>query len=315
MPTSRRSLPTGVAVGLLFVAGVAQAEFYIGGNFGVGSASGPELEGHDNDRGGVCDEFINPLFTDVPGCTDPRRPGDSWMTEFDRTTDLLAGAAAGYRFPTRGTRPSRFRLEMEYFHRNSAFDASADVRFGAGASEFAADLAGEVVLAEDRLGSIAGHNLFGNFYFDFINRSRFTPYVGIGVGVAFTEVGYGAFGLLNNDPARIASAADLPNAGEVRRNLAGTVVRERADLNDTVRGYQLLFGVDYALNESTSFGVKGRWVAFDTFSGGGTWDQLRSHASALRLDGSEPVAYEIKLDNLKLLGVSLELKYQPSGRD
>ena len=128
-------------------------------------------------------------------------------------------------------------------------------------------------------------------------------------------MGYGAFGLLNNDPARIASAADLPNADEVRRNLAGTVVRERADLNDTVRGYQLLFGVDYALNESMSFGVKGRWVGLDTFSSGGAWDQLRSHASALRLDGSEPVAYEIKLDNLELLGVSLELKYQPSGRD
>ena len=315
MPTSQRFLPVVAAVGLMFVAGVAQAQFYIGGNVGAVGASGPELEGHDNDRGGVCDEFINPLFADVPGCTDPRRPGDSWMTEFDRATDVLAGAVVGYKFPMRGARSSRFRLEMEYFHRNSAFDASADVRFGAGASEFAADLAGEVVLAEDRLGSIAGHNLFGNFYIDFTNRSRFTPYMGIGVGVAFTEVGYGAFGLLNNDPARIASAADLPNADEVRRNLAGTVVRERADLKDTVRGYQLLFGVDYALNESMSFGVKGRWVRFDTFSGSGAWDRLRSHASELRLDGSEPVTYEIKLDNLELLGVSLELKYQPSRRD
>ena len=315
MPTNERFLPVVAAVGLMLAAGVAQAEFYIGGNVGVVGASGPELEGRDNDRGGVCDEFINPLFADVPGCTDPRRPGDSWMTEFDKATDVLAGAAAGYRLPTRGTRPSRFRLEMEYFHRNSAFDASADVRFGAGASEFAADRAGEVVLAEDRLGSIAGHNLFGNFYIDFTNRSRFTPYIGIGVGVAFTEVGYGAFGLLNNDPARIASAADLPNADEVQRNLAGTVVREQADLKDTVRGYQLLFGVDYALNESMSFGVKGRWVRFDTFSDGGSWDLLRSHAPALRLDGSEPVTYQIKLDNLELLGVSLELKYQPSARD
>lgn len=315
MPTSQRSLPVVAAVGLMLAASVAQAQFYIGGNVGFAGASGPELEGHDNDRGGVCDEFINPLFADVPGCTDPRRPGDSWMTGFDNATDVFAGAAAGYRLPMRGTRPSRLRLEMEYFHRNSAFDASADVRFGTGASEFAADLAGEVVLAEDRLGSVAGHNLFGNFYIDFTNRGRFTPYVGIGVGVAFTEVGYGAFGLLNNDPARIASAADLPNADEVQRNLAGTVVRERANLKDTVRGYQLLFGVDYALNESMSFGVKGRWVRFDTFSGSGTWDRLRSHASALRLDGSEPVTYEIKLDNLELLGVSLELKYQPSGRD
>ena len=308
---SNRLLPLVAPVGLMLVAGVAQAQFYVGGNVGAIAASGPELEGHDNDRGGVCDEFINPLFADVPGCTAPRRPGDSWMTEFDGATDVFAGAAAGYRLPVRGTRPVRWRVEMEYFHRDSTFDASADVRFGAGASEFAADNAGEVVLAEDRLGSIAGHNVFGNVYLDFTSRGRFTPYAGIGVGVAFTDAGYGALGLLNNDPARIASAAGLPNADEVRRNLAGTAVSEQANLKDTVRGYQALFGVDYAVDESMSLGVKGRWVRFDAFSSGGAWDLLRSHASELRLDGSEPVAYEIKLDDLRLFGVSLELKYQP----
>lgn len=73
----------------------------------------------------------------------------------------------------------------------------------------------------------------------------------------------------------------------------------------------MLFGVDWALTESTSFGVKVRWVGFDTFQDGGAWDRLRSHASELRLDGSEPVAYEIKLDDLDLFGVGLALKYQP----
>ena len=307
--------PVVAAVGLMLVPAFAHAQFYLGGGAGVVAASGPDLRGHDNDRGGVCDEFINPLFADVPGCTDPRRPGDSWRTEFDGTADVLAGAVAGYslqeRFANSDRLLGRFRLEAEYFYRNSAFDAGADVRFGAGASEFAADLAGEVVLAEDRLGSIAGHNVFGNLYFDFRNRGRFTPYVGIGVGVAFTEAGYGALGLLNNDPARITSGADLPNADQVRRNLAGTVVSERANLNDTVRGYQVLFGADYALNDLMSLGVKGRWVGFDRFQDGGAWDRLRSHASEVRLDGSEPVAYEIQLDDIELFGVSLELKYRP----
>ena len=315
MHLNRTSLLVFAAVGLTLLPDVARAQFYLGGDAGGASASGPRLMGRDNDRGGVCDEFINPLFADVPGCTDPRRPGDSWKTEFDGTADILAGVFAGYslqdRFSSSNGLLGRFRLEMEYFHRDSAFDASADVRFGAGASEFAADQAGEVVLAQDRLGSIAGHNVFGNLYFDFPSRGRLTPYLGVGVGVAFTEAGYGALGLLNNDPARIASGADLPNAEQVRRNLAGTVVSERAKLKDRLLGHQVLFGVDWALTESMSLGVKARWVGFDTFQDGGAWDRLRNHASELRLDGSEPVAYEIKLDNLELFGVGLALKYQP----
>lgn len=304
------------AIGSMLLPSVARAQFHLGGDVGIVSTSGPQLEGHDNDRGGICDEFINPLFADVPGCTDPRRLGDSWMTEFDSETDVFVGAFAGYslrdRFSNSKGVLGRFRLEVEYFHRSSTFDASADVRFGAGASEFAADHAGEVVLSRDRLGSITGHNVFGNLYFDFPKRGRLTPYVGVGVGVAFTEVGYGALGLLNNDPARIVSGADLPNAEQVRRNLAGTVVSEQAKLKDRLLGYQALFGVDWALTESMSLGVKGRWVGFDTFQDGGAWNLLRSHASNLRLDGSEPVSYEIKLDDIELFGVSLALKYQPS---
>lgn len=315
MYKSQTLLPMVAAVGLMLPPGVAQAQFYLGGDVGVVSASGAQLEGHDNDRGGLCDEFINPLFAEVPGCTDPRRPGDSWMTEFDGPADVLAGAFAGYslqdRFSNSAGVLGRFRLEAEYFYRNSAFDEAADVRFGAGASEFAADQAGEVVLAQDRLGSIAGHNVFGNLYFDFRSRGRFTPYMGIGIGVAFTEAGYGALGLLNNNPAHITSGADLPNADEVRQNLAGTVVSERAELKDTLLGYQVLFGVDWALTESMSFGVKCRWTSFDTFRDSGAWDRLRSHASELRLDGSEPVAYQIKLDDLNLFGVSLVLKHHP----
>ena len=309
MPIRRTFLAVAAAVGLL-VPGFARAGFYLSGDIGANFASGPDLEGRDNDRGGVCDEFINPLFADVPGCTDPIRRGDSWMSKFDGTAGILAGAAAGYslqdRFPDHLL--GRFRLEMEYFYRNSEYDRDADIRFGSGAS-VAAHQNGELVLAEDRLGSIAGHNLFGNLYFDFFNTSRLTPYVGFGVGVGFTNVDYGTLGALNTDPARITSGADLSNADQIRRNLAGTVVREQTNLDDTLFGYQVLFGVDYALTEALSLGVKGRWVAFDTFRDGGGWDRLRSHESQLRLDGSEPVAYKIKLDDIELFGVSLNLKY------
>lgn len=309
----RQSFAAIAAIGLLLAADVAHAQFYLSGDVGAASAAGPVMEGHDDDRGGICDEFINPRFADVPGCTTPRRRGDSWVSDFGSAGGVLGGVAAGYSLADRfsGSLLGRFRLEAEYFYRSSAFNEAVGVRFGSGDSAFAANRAGEVVLAEDSLDSVVGHNVFGNLYLDFASGSRFTPYVGVGLGIGFTEAGYGALGLLNNDPARIASAAGLPNEDEVRRNLAGTVVSETGELSDGIAGYQLLFGVDYALTKSTSFGVRGRWVGFGAFQDSGAWDQLRSHDSQLRLDGSEPVNYEIKLDDMALFGVGLELKYRP----
>lgn len=91
--------------------------------------------------------------------------------------------------------------------------------------------------------------------------------------------------------------------------MAGTVTSEQADLSDTLFGYQVLFGVDYALTESLSLGVKGRWVNFDDFKDSSPWDRLRSHDSQLRLDGSEPVLHHIPTDDIEMFGVSLNLKY------
>ena len=309
---ARRIFPAAaVAVGLVLTPGLARAQFYLSGLVGADFAAGPNAEGRDNDRGPVCDEFINPLFADVPGCTDPVRQGDSWMSAFDDAAGILGGAAVGYsfrdRFPDRLL--GRFRLEMEYFLRDSAYEQVSDVLFGSGAS--AATLQTGELLAENRLDGIVGRNLFGNLYFDFSDAGRFTPWVGAGTGVGFTDVAYGMSGL-HSDAAGITSGADLPNAEQIRRNLAGTVYSEQADLDDTVFGWQVLFGVDYALAESVSLGVKGRWVDFDdfdTFRDGGTWDRLRSHESNLRLDGSEPVAYEIEIDGIESFGVGLELKY------
>ena len=312
MQARRTFLTAAAAAGLLLAPDLARGQFYLSGDVGAVFAAGPDLAGRDDDRGPVCDEFINPLFADVPGCTDPVRRGDSWMSRFDGAVGVLAGAAAGYslreRFP--GRLLSRFRPEVEYFTGRSVHDRGedADIRFASGTA-VPARQTGELVLAEDRLGGVAGRNVFGNLYFDFFGAGRFTPWVGFGGGVGFIGVDYGTLGLLNGDPARITSGAGLPNADQIRRNLAGTVISEQAGLADTPFGYQVLFGVDYALGESVSLGVKGRWVDFDTFRDGGGWDRLRSHESQLRLDGSEPVAYEIELDGVESFGVSLHLKY------
>lgn len=312
---------SGILVACLLAPIRSQADsgFYLSSELGANFAPSLDTKGSSNDRASVCDEFINPLFatvTQTPGyedynCTGPNRgaTGD-WVNDFDSAEGILAGAAVGYslreQYP--GSLLGRVRLEVEYFYRNSAYDQTADIPGGGG--ETGAELVQEVLSATERIDSVTSHNLFGNLYLDFFNTSRFTPYVGFGVGVGFTDLDYGGLFTRNPDVSQITTGEGLPNAAEIRQNLAGTVSRAQADLSDTLFGYQVLFGVDYALMESVSLGLKGRWVNYESFSDGGiVWDPLRSHAPNLRRDGSEPMASRTKTDDIEMFGVSLALKY------
>ncbi len=203
---------------------------------------------------------------------------------------------------------SGFRVELEYLYRDSKYDQASDLSGAAGAS--LAKSQQEIVVGRDQIGSITSHDLFGNLYFDFINRSRFIPYVGVGVGVGFTDVDYGYLWARNADPTKIKTGAGLPNENEIRKNLAGTVSTGQTTLSDTLLGFQVLFGVDYAVTETMSLGLKGRWVNFDTFRGEAPSGLLRSHVPNLRLDGSEPVSGGIKTDDIEFFGASVNLKYR-----
>ena len=165
--------------------------------------------------------------------------------------------------------------------------------------------------AEDRIGSLSSQNVFAHAYVDFPGRSRVTPYVGAGVGIGLTKLDYGALWARNPDPAAIGTAAGLPNEAEIRRNLAATTTSKQAELHDRPTGDQVLGGVDYAMSDAVSLGIKGRWVRFGRFAAEDIeWERLRSHASRLRLDGSKPVTFRIRTDGaLSFVGVSLAMRY------
>ena len=312
------SLLAFVLVTWVVVPGLAQAGsgFYVSGDLGINIASGLDTTGTSNDRASWCDEYINPRYNEYERCTGPDRSvGGRWENEFDGATGILAGAAAGYSFA--GQNPNSplggLRVELEYFYRQSNYDQTADIPLGVGTQ--GQKLRDEIVQAIDRIGSINSHNLFGNLYYDFSNTSRFTPYIGIGGGVGFTDMEYGSVWARNEDAMnadgsyKISTGADLPNYDEIRRNLAKTVSVGQATLSDVLLGFQVLFGVDYAITETTSLGLKGRWVRFGSFSDDFIWDPLRSHPPNLRRDGSEPVSGRLKTDNLEFFGVSVNLKY------
>ena len=87
--------------------------FYLRADLGANLARGVTLHGKSNDRASRCDEFINPRYAEIPGCTDPDRGSAAgWQTAFDPAGGVFAGFAAGRRIT------DWLRLEVETFHRS-----------------------------------------------------------------------------------------------------------------------------------------------------------------------------------------------------
>ena len=103
---------------------------------------------------------------------------------------------------------------------------------------------------------------------------------------------------------QINTGRDLPNADDVRRNPAGTTSTLHGTNRDTLFGYQLLLGVDFALSYAVSVGLKGRWANFATFRDDGALDMLRSHAVP------HDYVNHRKVDGMALVGLGANLKYR-----
>lgn len=271
-----------------------------------------ELEGDSvNTPGSICDQHLNPFTDLMPAfCSDPNAPGTTWTNTFAGAGGILASGALGYRF----TESDRLRLELEYFYRETVHNETSGIEGRSGVA--VAKLDAEVVTADDRIGSITSDNVFANVYFDFVNRRRVTPYIGIGAGVGFMNVDYGLLWVRNTDPDLITSIAHYFPADRmgdlrvVQQNLASTTSSAQTELRARLYGYQVLIGTDIALSESTMFGFKGRVVAFESFSGTTVGDRLRSHAPSNRLDGSNPAMIGITAGNLFLYGLTANIKHQ-----
>ena len=302
------------------IAGPVHAEgFYVSGELGMNFGGSVDVTGKSNDRASVCDGYINSMYetvTQTPGyesynCTGPNRgAAGGWSNSISSDEGVLFGTAIGYHI-----RDSRFRVELEYFYRDTGYDETSDVPRASGVQGDKLDQ--ELVRTIDRLGSLTSHNLFANLYMDFSSDSRFTPYVGVGVGFGFTEAEYGSVWARNSNASAITTGEGLPNATEIRDNLASTASHADTELDDTLFGYQILVGVDYELTESLMLGVKGRWVDYDSFKDGGVvWDPLRGHPPYLRTPDQaaggdrEHVSGRIKLDDIEMFAVSMNLKYQ-----
>ena len=91
----------------------------------------------------------------------------------------------------------------------------------------------ELARAYERIGTADFFGLFVNVYWDIPNRSRFTPYVGVGAGVGFAAMEYDVLWERTDHLDEVVRAgAGLPNEDEIRRNLVGGDTRARERLRD-----------------------------------------------------------------------------------
>lgn len=280
----------------------AEVDFYWSAEIGGNVAPDVLLRSGDTDRAARCDEFVNPRYAEIDACVDPDRGAgavDDWQSRFDRAGGLFGGLAAGIR---RG--PAR--VELEFFHRAAGYDQSSSILHPDGEA-FTAIFGSELPQAEERIGGFSTRSLFANAFWHFPNASRFTPFVGVGAGVADARMEYRAQWRRSSDPNTVHTARGLPNEAEVRRNLAGTVSRAGGELRDTLRGYQLLLGLEHEWKPNLALGLQIRWVRFGAFEASGHYDELRSHASNLRRDGGEPVIYRVRNGDVSFVAASLRL--------
>ena len=256
-----------------------------------------------NDRSSVCDEYINPNALSLPGCTTPDRgAGDGWSAPFSDGRGLLAGV--GVEFDIGGP----LRLAVDYSRVQAVFDQTV-----ASTNALGVDfekLSNELEVGQERLGALGAHGVHGVLHLSPIRSGLIRPYGGIGLGYAAMRADFGWNWRRSADPLAITTGREQPNFDEIRRNLAGTVSSGTALFRKNVHVFVYEGGVDFAVSDRFSVGVRARHLRYPSVEiGPYVGETLRSHVPNLRLDGSEPVSAWSTLPGTGVTEVGVLLKY------
>lgn len=285
--------------------------FYLSSGVGLASGAGTETTVTGANHHTRCDRLLYTNPADAP--TDPECSGSGsgldGLFVFDPEAGLVGSLALGYAY-------GAISLEIEAVQRHqSVHETPLSLGSGAGAaiigkdSEWSAQLPPWGDISEFR-----GRQLFVNVYYEFANASAYTPYFGVGGGLARTDYrfyssylrksvadGYlEAFGGSRNNPAA---------SPEWQRRAAGTLSRLDAPVSENALGYMVLGGVDYAISGAFALGVKARWVRVPVISIDQVWQTIRSHAP-VHADGATPFESRIEFSKLGYVGATISLKYR-----
>ena len=301
-PSRRLAFVLGLCI--LASAGVANAEtsrqgFYAGIELGFANAEdmGSVLTAVNHPT--KCDQLLkdrpdhNVVPLSDPDCTN-KTSQPITTNSFDLGAGFLGGVSVGYAL-------DRFRVEFEYLNRSHGGDSALWRVHGENVP--LVDKNDEVSTLDqpsERISDFSAHQFFVNAYYDFLNNSRWTTYVGAGVGWARTSLDYEARFL------RRTIAQGYPDGKPPAA--AGTLSLLNTEFTDTLFGFQFLGGLDYALTEKVSIGMKARWASFQDLEGDTVWDLIRSHRP-VRADGETPFDSKLTFSDIQYWALSFGLKY------
>ncbi len=224
---------------ILGLAGTSAAQgakpsgWYVGLGLGINKASGIEQAGHNRDT--IC--YPEDDCSHVGGAPD----GYRWYYDLDADDgsafEVSIGRALG-----------SMRLELALAQRkNDVEQKFTDITYLDGSRIMARPVSNYQSDTVSRIDNLTTRTLSFNLYYDFsLPGSRFTPYLGAGVGVSFVELSgvYFEARYSCKDPG---SNCDMPEQYDGRQN---------EDLTDTVLSAYLHAGLDYRVSEKMLIGAK-----------------------------------------------------------
>ena len=225
---------------ILGLAGVSAAQqakpsgWYVGLGLGINKASGVEQAGHNRDNICYPENDCSHLVNDRP-------EGYRWYYDLDADDgaafEISIGRAMG-----------AFRLELALAQRkNDVEQKFTGITYLDGSPTVEKQDSNYQSEDDSRADDLTTRTLSLNAYYDFsLPGSRFTPYLGAGVGVSFVELS-GVYFEARYSCKNPAMDCDMPEQYDGRQS---------EDLTDTVLSAHLHAGLDYRVSEKMLVGVK-----------------------------------------------------------
>lgn len=290
---------------LVYTSTNAQSNLYAKISVGGSSNSNLTLDNSHTDRASICDEYINPLYRSVAGCTeDNLGQRGTYSVDFDSSLGLTTSVALGLQLS------SLISVEAEYSFASAFYNETAPVNSATG--DNFDKLNNEIAQAEERLGDLRSSSLYGNLILRFNSKgySSLKPYLGVGIGTNALKAEYSSVWARNSDPSKISTGDGQPNADEIKNNLAGTVSSANGLLKGSVISWKGSGGFEYKLVDQVFFTSRIQYISFGEFTSNQiAWDPLRSHVPNIRKDDSEPVAGDWSTGDLSSISLDVGIRY------
>ena len=248
-----------------------------------------------------CDRLLIPsgwrLRTTPPAAL-AKRPA-AITNSFDVGTGFGYGSTVGLSF-------GALRFELDFRMRGHGRD-TRPIKVADGNEALSGKRAEWATAPLETLSDVRADEGFLNLYYDYENRTRWTPYVGAGVGLAQIEAHYAASFVRKPEPDYLAIefVPDWPE--DAKRAAAGTANLLNAEISGWSPGFQFITGLDMNLGELI-VGIKVRWGRFRELTTTTEYDLIRSHAP-VQADGVTPFSVDIDLGDLGYREVALAMKY------